>query len=136
MSILDFTEMRRIVEDTLKTSFTSCSIQFENVTLNKSDLTEWVAVFDAQSFSDSTGFKEVAAYTKGVVIIAIFTPLNTGTERSRQLAEDLSTILANKNIEGVQFDTPELHNAAPNETWFQQNLHVPYSVVLGQDSTY
>jgi len=132
--ILDFTEFRRVVENHLSANFTTCPVQYENTQLDKEGLTEWVAVFDKPVFSESTGMGETSALTGGVLIIPIFTPLGTGTERSRQIAEALAAVLGNQELSGVALGAPELHNAPNNESWYQQNLQVPYIAVMGQET--
>lgn len=135
MSVLDYTEFRRLVENKLSESYSATAIQYENTVLDKDGLTEWVAVFDKPTFIESTGMGETSALTEGILIIPIFTPIGTGTERSRAIAEALETVLANTDIGGISLGNAELHPAAPNESWFQQNLQVPYIAVMGQDSS-
>lgn len=133
--MLDYTEVRRIFESYLKTYFTTCKIKFENVPLDTSELLEWIAIFDKPISAESTGMQETTALTTGVLIIQIFTPIDTGTERSREIAEILATLLGDENLSGISLATPELHNASPDPSFFQQNLIVPYSLVMGQTET-
>jgi len=132
--ILDFTEFRRVVENHLNANYSTTAIQYENTGLDKEGLTEWVAVFDKPTFAESTGMGETSALTGGVLILPIFTPVGTGTERSRQIAEALAAVLGDTDLGGVSLGTPELHGAPKNESWYQQNLQVPYVAVMGQDS--
>jgi len=132
--ILDFTEFRRVIENYIKANYTETAIKYENVDLDTSDLDEFIAVFDKPSFAESTGMGETSSLTGGNLIIQIFTPLNTGTDRAREIADILATALDGEVISGVALSTPELH-ASPNSTeWYQTVLQIPYITVMGQES--
>lgn len=133
--MLDFTSIRRIVEETFSNNFSACPVKFENTTLPKAvgkAPKEYIAIFDNPAYSDSTGMGETTYLNAGIVIIQIFTPINTGTERSRAIAQLISDFLSSQSIEGMEFGTPELHPAPKNDSWYQQNLNIPYTVVMGQ----
>jgi len=133
MAMLDFTEFRRLIETHLQDNFSTCPIKFENVPIKREGLVNWIAVFDKPTFAQSTGFGETSALTGGVLIIQIFTPLDTGTEVSRSIADELAELIGNKELFGIALSVPELHSAPGNNEYFQQNLQIPYLTVLGQE---
>ena len=132
--MLDYTEFRRLVENQLNTYYSTTAIQLENTVLDKDGLTEWVAVFDKPTFAESTGMGESSYLIGGILVIPIFTPIGSGTERSRQIAESLVAVIGDTTLGGIILGTPELHSAPNNESWYQQNLQVPYVAVMGQES--
>jgi|LGVD01.1.fsa_nt_gb hypothetical protein len=133
--ILDFTVLREIVESYLHDNFTLCQVKYENVPLDTSKLDEWIAVFDKPTFSESTGLGMQSALTGGVLVFQIFTPRGTGTQRAREIANELVSLFGEESISGVALLTPELHSVPNNESWHQKNLQVPYLAIMGQEIT-
>lgn len=134
--MLDFTTQRQIVEEMLQDNFSTCAIRFENAKVPVKEEEAWIQILDKQNRSESTGFGESTSHVGGNLIIGIFVPRNTGTATARSIAQELSTLLGNKELEGLAFQEPEFHGSPggdPNIPWYQMNLIIPYSGVFGQN---
>ncbi len=129
--MIDYTTIREIIESEIADNFTLCPVKYENVPLSDNSVDDYIEIFDRQSFSESTGMGDTSIHMGGVLIINIFTELNTGTARGRLIAQTLSDLLQSKNIEGLSLGVPELRPAEPNESWYQHNLLIPYTTVTG-----
>ena len=132
--MLDLTTQRQIVEEYVGDNFSSAEIRFENAQLPKEGKV-WIQIHDKQTRSDSTGFSETTALVGGTLIIGIFVPRNTGTAKARAIAQELATLLGNKELEGIGFQEPEFHGSPGGDSnipWYQMNLVIPYSGVFGQ----
>ena len=135
--MIDYTTTRVVMEKYIDDNFNTCPIKFENVPLKTEGLPSWAALFDRPSVSEPVEFGEDVPYMSGgVLIIQIFTPLDSGTAVSRALAQELADLMGQKEIEGLVFQEPELHPVAPpkDATWYQCNLVIPYQTVMGQNA--
>lgn len=132
--MIDFTEIRRIIETFLQDNFTACPIKQENIPLVPDNPKEWIAVFEKSSFSESTGLGEDSYHLGGVFTFQIFTTLGTGTQRARELAVDLSDLFNSTDISGIAMQTPELYPGPDDPQWYRHHLVIRYSTVTGQDS--
>ncbi len=128
--MIDYMEIREIIEVFLADNFTESGVQYENRAAPETD--DYVAVFDRQSFSESAGMGEDAIHSGGLLIFQIFTQLGIGTKRGREIADSLSTLFNSNDIGGLSFDVPNLQPAEPNEHYYQMNLVIPYTTVLAQ----
>lgn len=132
--MLDYTEFRRLTETYLRDNFTTCPIKLENLPLPTKDgkgPSSYIAVFDAPAYAESTGMGETTALKGGTTIIQIFVPLNTGTEFTRAIAQELADLLENENLGGIAYGVSELHPAPKSDSWYQSNLQIPYVLVTG-----
>ncbi len=133
--MLDLTTSRSIVEKYLGTNFTTCPIRFENVGMPEEAAT-WISLTDKQDISGSTGLGETSAVINGSLIIGIFTILGIGTTTARSIAEELSDLLGNQELEGIAFQEPIFHGSPGGNSdipWYQMNLVIPYTSILGQN---
>lgn len=132
--MIDYTTIREKVETEIGTNFSTCPVKYENVPLSPHDATTWVAIFDRQTFSESTGMAEDTFHLGGTIIINIYTELNTGTAEGRAIANELSNLLSSQDVDGLKFQTPELRPGEPNDSWYQHNLLIPYTTVTGNEA--
>lgn len=134
--MLDYTAQRRLIETEIDTNFSTCPVLFENVGVPpESNVPAWVSVVDKASFSDATGIGEQSFLTGGAIILAIFVPKGSGTELARSIAQELADLLANQEIGGIQLHAPEFHGSPGvdrENPWYQMNLIIPYTAVMGQ----
>lgn len=134
--MLDFTEQRRLIESEISNNFSLCPVLFENVGVPpENDVPAWVSVVDKASFSDQTGFGEPSFLTGGAIILAIFVPKGSGTALARTIAKNLADILASKEIGGISLHQPEFHGSPgidKDNPWYQMNLIIPYTAIMGQ----
>lgn len=134
--MLDYTTQRRLIEEEIDTNFSTCPILFENVGIPpEANIPAWVSVVDKASFSNATGLGEASFLTGGAIILAIFVPKGSGTALARSIAQELSDLLANKDIGGITLNQPEFHGSPGvdrENPWYQMNLIIPYVAVMGQ----
>lgn len=133
--MIDYTELRSQVESYIADNFDTCPIKFENVNISVSTTDTWIAIFDKVDYSTSMGMGEDVYMSGGLLTIQIFTPLGQGTQVSRSIANELTVILSNVSVGDMTFEPPELRPAPQNESWYQQNLIFPYTVLMGQESS-
>jgi hypothetical protein len=132
--MIDFTEIRRAIEEILRDEFTLTPIEYENVPLDDPDVEEYISMY---CFLDTSKIVSPGvALSSGSVLIQINTPLGIGTERSKVIATELSSILSNRRIGPVETLEAELHSFPMEHTdvYFKQNLLIPYTYGMGNNS--
>ena len=137
--LIDMIVFRQVIEDFLTTNFDLCPVKKENLPLpsdaNGKGPKEWLAIFDVPAFNDSLGMGEEATHMGGNLIIQIFVPLNTGTARIRFLAKTLNDLFVDEeSFQDITFSPGILSPAPKGEQWYQANLTIPYSVIMGQET--
>ena len=123
--MIDYTEIRRIVEAHLATNYTTTPIWYENTPGPQAD--EYIAVQD-----DTISVRDMGdgVLVVGQLIVDIYTPIGIGTERGREIAKELAAIFGRKDIEGIHFDEPELRSSGgdPKAPHYHQYLTIRYEV--------
>ena len=125
--MIDYTVVRRLFEQYIATNFTEVPVQYENTRLHTES--EFIAVFDQEADAEQMGMNETSFLIRGLIIIQIFTALGSGTQRSREIATKLSSLLNNASIGALSFEVSSLTSVGQvdDADYYQQNLTVPYS---------
>jgi hypothetical protein len=114
----DYTKVREIIETYISTNFTEVEVQFQNLPLSTKSPEEYINVSDDEI--------DAEVWT-GLIIISIHTKRNNGTERSRYIAEQLSSLLDNKDLDGIVFNEGVLRSLEDDESpYFTQQLFIEY----------
>lgn len=123
--MIDYTITRSIIEKHISANFNTCAIIFENVS-NNQELVEYIELTDTIITSETISVGVVKC--DGMLTIHINTTIGTGTARSRSIAKELDLLLANKEIEGIQFTESELKPVPleGKDKYHKRNLHIPY----------
>ncbi len=133
--MLDLTTSRSIVESYIGTNFTTCPFRRENVGVPNETET-WISLQDKQNVVNPTGMGESTMVAGGNLIIGIYHLRGEGTKVHRTIAQELSDLLGNQEIEGMVFQEPVFHGSpgdGENISWYQMNLVIPYTSILGQE---
>ena len=133
--MIDYTIMRELVETYLINNFTLCYIKLENLSMPTPDPIEYVAVLDGPIDTMTPSMSKVGAYTKGTLIIKIYTEINSGTQRSKVIANDLANLLSGQHLSenlilGEAFLAPSYDDAG-EIPYYQQQLEVAYTANHG-----
>ncbi len=134
--MIDFTTIRRTIETELNDNFSTVPIMFENVGMpDQTDQDEFIAVEDQASFSEGTGLGDTVTHLGGVILIKIYTTRGEGTQRSRVIATELATLLADQQLTDISLQEASLHTAGDvdGSEYFLQVLQIPYSLLYGQN---
>lgn len=117
-------------------------VKYQNALFDQPANSEWVAlhVLDGPGAQASLETGPFHRYV-GVIVIQIFVPENTGTQRARTLGDNAASVFLVSN-RGAAFKagggnpldgsgritclTPAIEPGEVNEGWFQMNVNVPY----------
>lgn len=133
--MIDYTYVRRTIENYLGDNFTTLPIVFENTTLEEEDA-EHITLIDTDVASESMGMGDPAKLINGLVTIMIYTQIGSGTDTARAVASEILEML-NDIGEPIAF-TESLFNSiglVEDQSLYQHNLSIPYSYIYGQDDS-
>ena len=99
----------------------------DNVSFSPQGLDEWVRFSDlnADAKQASLGNNPLFRY-RGMVVIQIFTKVNSGAARALELSDYVTGIFRSKKIGDVQFQVPAVTRIGPRDGWYQVNVDCPY----------
>lgn len=63
----------------------------------------------------------------GIVIVQIFTPIETGDALALGIADDVAGIFRGWRSGALLFGAPSLQRVGPDGGWYQLNVSIPYS---------
>jgi hypothetical protein len=121
----DYTNIREIIETYLSETYDMSVIKYQNVRLDIDNPKEYISIEDEEI--------EDTEYHRGVLIITIYTELFIGTNRSREIATFLSSLIEGKEINGIVFEEGVLRNIGEDmeNNYFVQQLFFDYYVEGG-----
>lgn len=118
----------------LGANYTETLMKRENVGI-VTDVAEYIELHDQGADSSSMEMGGRTTHKRGVLLIAINTPKDDGTARSRAIADILAGLIEKKGINSITFEESELHTVGDikDSPYFQQVLQTPYQYFYGQD---
>jgi hypothetical protein len=130
--LLDYTLIRRAAESTLAAQYFDTKIQFENIQLAEK-VDEFIALRDQAGESQPISLDNQTGMLVGTLFVDIYTPIGSGTERARKIANSVANILSGKDIDGISFGPASLYTLGvlENTKWYVHSLHVPYEYAGG-----
>ena len=135
MPIIEDTTVRRYVEKLCNDNYTATPIQHENTTLDVSEETEYIAVFDSTDTAEAFGIGGQEILVHGAIVVQIFTELDEGTDRGREIASELTQLLNSESMNNFNFATPQFDSFGQVEDvdFYQHNLTIPYVYAFGAE---
>lgn len=131
--MIDYTVVRREIESYIDANFNTVPMKFENTLLASID-TEHITVEDGDLSRNRLDVSDpIVSQVEGTLIIGIFTQVGIGTERGREIASELDSLLVNYNSD-IALSGSLLVSAGnvAESNLFRHNLSVPYTYVYGQ----
>ncbi len=134
MAIIDYTTVRRYVENYINDNYTTTPVQFENTSIDVDVVKEFISITDVTGETESM-IGSLAILTHGGIIIQIFTELGAGTNRGREIASELANLLNSESFSNFNFTTPQFESFGQVEDadFYQCNLTVPYVYAYGAE---
>jgi len=62
----------------------------------------------------------------GLIVIQVFTPINTGTVTARSYADTLAAIFDDQSFDDVVCGVASIANIGTSDIWYQMNITIPY----------
>jgi hypothetical protein len=111
----------------LKSGFTSCPIRAENKKFNQ-NIEEFVDFFirPGRGIPVSLGNTLISYEKIGILVLSIFTPKDTGTDRNKQLADELITLFLKQQVGDSTFNYFEYIAVGESEERYRGNLLLYY----------
>lgn len=131
---MNWDDERAAFETRVKDNFTTVPVQYPGVSLKHPATTPWVRMQLIPRHAHRITLGPNATHREtGTLLFQIFSPANSGTAASRQVADELSAlfheaIFSYGDSGRIRCMTPELQTRGPtpDDIWYQINLLVDY----------
>ena len=126
-----FSDARQIIENYFRANWTRTLAVYDNDDTKGKPNESWIRLTIIQNahFSEYDGYFSFSPTTiryRGHIAIQLFVPLNVGHGVMNRLADEISQLLVNRGINGIQLKAPSIQRIGPSEGWFQVNIITPY----------
>lgn len=124
---MGFFEQQSAIEQEFKDNWPHTPIANDNVQFDPQGMEEWVRLTDLNAYGKQASLGNSPLYRYGgMVVVQVFTELNTGSARAKQLVDLVTPIFRSKRISGIQFYVPAVTRIGPRDGWYQVNVDCPY----------
>jgi len=132
--MIDYTVFRATIEKYLHDNFTTVTIVFENTV---PPVGERIMISEIDSSSEPVEMGSNLRIVNGNMVIDIDTEYGKGTNKAKQIASRLSTLLVSEAIPGVMFSEPEFSSVGRLEgaDLYRHNIVFPYQYLYGGSDT-
>lgn len=122
--------LRQTIEVHLSTNFTSYPIKYENIPFDAPDNASWVACHIKRNILPTPELDTATYEIKGLLILQVFTPLNSGMVTSNTITNTLAGLYNNsKAIASLWFDDADITDVGKSDVWYQVNISVPFTFI-------
>jgi hypothetical protein len=130
--MLDYTTVRATVEKYIGDNFTTVKVLFENTYLESVD-EEHIAINEDDTESTSLEMNSSVRQVDSSLFIDIYTKRGIGTEKAREIASELVTLLEAMDS-GINFREPIFSSdgAVDGAKLYKHVLIYPYTYIYGQ----
>ena len=121
---MSFTTERQLIESDLDSFWTATTIAFPNVQFTPVSGTAFIRLTVFNANSDLLEFTNDGAklYT-GLIMVGIFTPVNTGSKLARSYADMLVDHYEGLTLSNIHFDaSSELIEAGEDDGWYHMSF--------------
>jgi len=125
---MDFTTLQTTLEQYFETQWAARTpVTYENTKFDTSS-TSWVRFTVKSDISKNAALGSSANRISGEIVVQVFTPLYRGTGAGNLIADDLITVLQNKNISGIFTYALTKVNVgnAQKQGYYQQNCSINF----------
>lgn len=111
----------------LKTNFTTIPIKWENRPFDQ-DIKEFVEIFIRPGKATPTSISntQISYERIGLLILSVFTPKGTGTDRNKEIADELEELFLKETIGQSTFNESEYIPVGEIEERYRGNLLLYY----------
>lgn len=121
--------VRQSIETHLSTNFTSYPIKYENIPFDAPDNTSWIACHIKRNILPTPEL-DSSYEVVGMLILQVFTPLNSGMVVSNTIIDSLAVLYNNQyNISNLWFGDADIDDVGKSDVWYQVNLSVPFTYI-------
>ena len=122
---MSFVNERLAIEDRLQEYWSYTDIAWVNVDFDVPNNKDWIKLNilnGSSSYRAINGLKRHA----GVILIQVFTPVNTGTNKVREYSDTIASIFDSKTFSDVVCDVASIVTIGADDRFYQVNVTIPY----------
>lgn len=121
--------LRQVIETNLSTNFTTYPIKYENIPFDPPDNSSWIACHIKRNILPTPEL-DSSYEVKGLLILQVFTPLDSGLATSNTIVDTLAALYNNSySISGLWFGDSNITDVGNSDIWYQVNLSVPFNYI-------
>lgn len=126
-----FADERQIIEDYFRANWSETLAIYDNDDTIGGYEDSWLrlTIIPSTNFNATDGYLTlspvVIRYT-GYIAIQLFNPVNVGSGVNRRLTDEITKILRNKSINGINLKATSIQRIGIREGWYQTNIITPY----------
>lgn len=125
---MSFAKERAVLESYFHDNWTETEVAYDNVDFDPST-DAWVRfkIQNGDSVQADINHSNPLYRHIGVVMVQVFVPVKSGTNRARELADTVSNMFRRVQPgHGITLRTPSIFTVGPNNEWFQVNVSCPF----------
>jgi len=124
---MSFATARRDIEKRLADNWATTPIAYDNVAFDPPKDLPWVAIriFEEPTERITIGSRGVHR-VRGLVVVYMYTPKETGTATIRGYGDDIAAIYRDQQFSGITFESASIANVGDFEQWYQVNVAIPF----------
>ena len=122
---MSFANERTSIESRLNSNWTTTTIQWENVDFDTPNNAPWVRLSILNGDSDYRAIDSKKVHL-GLIVIQLFTPINTGTATAKGYVDALAAIFDDQSFDDAVCGVASMANVGTSDIWYQINITIPY----------
>ncbi len=122
---MSFESERLLIENQLKEYWNQTTISWGNIAFKIPSNEPWIRLNIVNGGSSYIALGGIKRHS-GVIMVQIFTPINTGTDAARKYADMIVSIYDSKKLGNVICDAASIQILGATDVWYQVNVTIPY----------
>ena len=122
---MSFNNERLAIEDRFEEHWKDTSIAWPNVAFDMPNNEDWVKITILNGSSSYRAINNSKRHT-GIIVVQLFTPIDSGTSIIRKHADTVVSIFDGKQFSDVVCDVASIETVGTNDIWHQVNVTIPY----------
>jgi hypothetical protein len=122
---MSFVDERLAIENRLQEFWNYTPIAWENVDFDIPNNSDWIRLNILNGDSGYTALGGLKRHT-GVLLIQVFTPVNTGTNKVREYSDTIANIFDSRSFSDIVCDVASVQNIGADDGFHQVNVTIPY----------
>jgi len=122
---MSFSNERIAIENHFQEFWIDTPIAWENIAFTAPNKSPWVRL---NVLNGSSAYRAINGLKRhlGLIIVQVFTPINTGTNAGREYADTVAQIFGEKKFSDVLCDVASIATIGTDSVWHQVNVTIPY----------
>jgi hypothetical protein len=122
---MSFVDERLSIENRLQEFWNYTPVAWENVDFDIPNNSDWIRLNILNGSSNYRAIDYKKRHT-GVILIQVFTPVNTGTNKVREYSDTIASIFDSRTFSDIVCDVASVQNIGADDGFHQVNVTIPF----------